>query len=127
MIRKRWKTKIKKACNLAGTYKPYFDNAIDSLAGILEKRDQVEELYQSRNEGPLVEFTNKNGSTNLVKNPLLIMWDDLNKSALTYWRELGLTPAGLKKINEMSFRDSEKEEANSLFGRLEAARQGRES
>lgn len=124
MNQKAWKSKIKKACTQAGTYKPFFDHTITALAGILEKRDEVEAAYQERGEGPVIEFTNKNGSTNLVKNPLLVLWDDLGKSALAYWRELGLTPAGLKKINEISFRDSEKEEANSLFGRLEAARQG---
>lgn len=40
----------------------------------------------------------------MAKNPLLVMWDDLNKSALAYWRDLGLTPAGLKKIDEMSLK-----------------------
>ena len=122
MNQRAWKSKIKKACVLAGTYKPFFDHTISSLAGILEKRDEVEELYRSEGQGPVIEFTNKNGATNSVKNPLLVLWDDFNKSALAYWRDLGLTPAGLKKINDISFRDTEKEEANSLFGRLEAAR-----
>lgn len=44
------------------------------------------------------EYTNKAGATNLTKNPLLVLWDDLNKSALAYWRELGLTPSSYKKI-----------------------------
>jgi hypothetical protein len=35
----------------------------------------------------------------MTKNPLLVLWDDLNKSALAYWRDLGLTPSGLKKIS----------------------------
>ena len=34
----------------------------------------------------------------MVKNPALAVWDELNKSALAYWRDLGLTPAGLKHI-----------------------------
>ena len=28
------------------------------------------------------------------------LWDDLTKTALSYRRELGLTPAGLKKLKE---------------------------
>lgn len=40
----------------------------------------------------------------MTKNPLLVLWDDLNKSALAYWRDLGLTPAGLKKIDETAVR-----------------------
>ena len=27
-----------------------------------------------------------------------MLWDDLNKSALAYWRELGLTPSAYKKM-----------------------------
>ena len=47
---------------------------------------------------PVREYTNKAGATNLTKNPLLILWDDLNKSALAYWRDLGLTPSSYKKL-----------------------------
>lgn len=107
MKQRAWKTRIKKACRDAGTYKPYFDHAIDALAGTLAKRDEIAQAYDESGEGPMIEFTNKNGSTNLVKNPLLVMWDDFNKSALTYWRDLGLTPAGLKKINEEAFEKKE--------------------
>ena len=42
MEQRKWKNKIKKACRDAGTYKPYFDNVIDTLASILEKRDEAE-------------------------------------------------------------------------------------
>jgi hypothetical protein len=31
----------------------------------------------------------------------LQVWQDLNTQALAYWKELGLTPAGLKKIKDM--------------------------
>ena len=34
----------------------------------------------------------------MTKNPLLVLWDELNKTALAYWRELGLTPSAYKKI-----------------------------
>ncbi len=50
------------------------------------------------------EQTNKNGSTNMTKNPLLVSWGDMNTSALAYWRDLGLTPAGLKKIDESAIK-----------------------
>ena len=33
------------------------------------------------------------------------MVDDLNKTALAYWRDLGLTPAGLKRINEKAMEE----------------------
>ena len=40
----------------------------------------------------------------MAKNPLLVSWGDMNTSALSYWRDLGLTPAGLKKIDESAIK-----------------------
>lgn len=105
MTKKKWQENIRTACQAAGTYQPFFEEAIHTLAAILEKRDQVEKAYikDGKDNGglrPAIEHTNKAGATNLTKNPLLLLWDDLNKSALAYWRDLGLTPAGLKKIDE---------------------------
>lgn len=100
MEKKTWKSKIKKAATEAGTYRPCFDNVIDTLAGILENRDRAQEAYENSGSRPVVVHTNKGGNANIVKNPALIVVDDLNKTALAYWRDLGLTPAGLKRINE---------------------------
>ena len=52
--------------------------------------------------------SNKAGATNLTKNPLLVLWDELNKTALAYWRELGLTPSSYKKITGEGARKEEK-------------------
>lgn len=112
MKKKAWKSRIKKACVEAGTYKPFFDYVIDTLAGILEQRDEAAAILAEDDEKLIVEQTNKGGFTNMVKNPAFTVWDDMNKSALTYWRDLGLTPAGLKKINEEVFQKA-KEEKNS--------------
>lgn len=98
MKRGAWKNRIMKACRQAGTYEPYFDQTIKVLAEILEKRDEAEEEYKRLGSMPVIKHTNKAGKTNIVKNPALVVWDELNKSALAYWRDLGLTPAGLKKI-----------------------------
>lgn len=93
-----WKNRIIAACIDAGTYEPHFDHVIITLAEILEKRDEAAKEYKRLGSQPIVEHTNKGGATNLTKNPALVVWDELNKSALAYWRDLGLTPAGLKKI-----------------------------
>ena len=105
MKRKTWEKRIREACEKAGTYRPFFDSTISALSLILEKRDEVEKYYQDSGGEPLIEYTNKNGSTNLVKNPALMMLDDLNKNAL------GLTPAGLKRINQEAMK---KKKANGL-------------
>lgn len=71
---------------------------INTLADILEQRDACLEQYVEEGAVPVMEYTNKGGATNIVKNPLLVLWSDLNTQALSYWRELGLTPSAYKKM-----------------------------
>lgn len=104
MKRTAWKNRITVACKAAGTYRDFYDDVIAALSEILEKRDEAAKEYKKLGSKPLIEYTNKGGSTNLTKNPALVVWDDLNKSALSYWRDLGLTPAGLKKIDESAMK-----------------------
>lgn len=117
MKKRAWKTKIRKACREAGTYKPFFDPVIDTLAEVLEKRDEAIELYNSDEEERIIVEVNQKNGTAKVKNPLIAIWEDLNKQALNYWRDLGLTPAGLKKINEESFATTGKQ-SNTLIDLL---------
>lgn len=117
MTKKQWKSKIKKACTEAGTYRPFFDAVIDTLAGILERRDMAQEAFEDNGGDVVVEHTNKGGSTNLEQNPALRLVNDLNRDALAYWRDLGLTPAGLKKINDKSM---EKPKISALSEALRA-------
>ena len=88
MEKAKWKKKIIKQCQDLGTYQDAYIPAIETLAGILEQRDRTS----------VVEYVNKFGAVNMVKNPLLTLWDDLNASALMYWRDLGLTPSSYKKM-----------------------------
>lgn len=94
-----WRKKILAACEEAGTYQPFFDLAIEQLAGIMETRDQAQKQYKAMGKSPVIKHTNKGGATNLVKNPALVVINDCNQQALAYWRDLGLTPAGFKKLN----------------------------
>lgn len=110
MDRKTWRKKIKAACEEAGTYRPFFDSVIDTLAGILERRDEAEKKY-SDDPVIIVEHTNRGGQTNREQNPVIRLINDLNRDALMYWRDLGLTPAGLKKINESMMTKAKKESA----------------
>ncbi len=105
MKRTAWKNRIITATKAVGTYQDAFASMIDTLAMILSERDKTYEKYVENGAKPVVEYTNKNGSTNLVKNPLLVTWSDLNAQALSYWRDLGLTPAGLKKIDEAAVKN----------------------
>ncbi len=107
MKRRTWKERIRKACKEAGTYRNYFDNVIDTLSGILETRDNVEQKYIESGAEPVVKYTNKSGSTNMIKNPLLSTYDEMNKTALMYWKELGLTPSAYKKVTGDKPKDGE--------------------
>lgn len=108
MDKKRWKTKIKAATKKVGTYQPSFEAVIDTLAGILEKRDAAQEQFENEGSSIVVEHTNQGGNTNVTKNPVLVMICDLNRDALSYWRDLGLTPAGLKKLNDSAMKTEKK-------------------
>lgn len=119
MKRETWKKRIKQAAEEAGTYRPCFDDVINSLASILEKRDEAEAEYKKSGSAPIVKYTNKGGSTNPTKNPALALWDDLNKTALSYWRELGLTPAGLKKLKDDALKTQNHKSFSDLLNQLD--------
>ena len=82
-----------------GTYKPEFLPVIETLADILTERDAVYTQYVEEGSRALIVKTSDRGAQNYAKNPLLASWEDLNRDALAYWRDLGMTPAGLKKLN----------------------------
>lgn len=110
MDKKLWKEKITKACNDAGTYQDYFDAIIDTLAQIMEERDIAHDKWIEEGSLPTIIHTNRAGEANSTKNPLLTLENELNSQALAHWKELGLSPVGLKKLkadvlqqNETSF------------------------
>lgn len=100
MDKKEWMRKINAACKKAGTYQPQFKYVIETLAQIMEDRDKVHDQYVASGAKPTIIHTNKAKERNVVKNPMLVMEMELNSQALAYWRDLGLTPAGLKKLND---------------------------
>lgn len=116
MEKEKWKRKIVKACRQSGTYQPQFVHVIETLAQIMEDRDKVHEQYISTGAHPTIIHTNKAKEQNIVKNPMLVMELDLNAQALAYWKELGLTPAGLKRLNAQVI---EKKNENGLEKLLE--------
>lgn len=98
MKKENYKKKIKKQIQIDSKQITNFDTSIIILSEILEERDRIYELYQEKGAQPLVMVTSDRGAENLKPNPLLKQWNELNTTALQYLRELGITPAGLKKI-----------------------------
>lgn len=119
MKKESWKKKIIKAAKEAGTYEEFFEGIIDTLADILEKRDNARELFEKSGGNTIVKHTNKGGATNLEQNPALRALNDLNRDALAYWRDLGLTPAGLKRINEQAMNKPKKSALEEALRELE--------
>ena len=109
MSKTRWKNLIKKQLSALGLQNDAYDSTVESLAMILEQRDKTFKEFQESGGKTVIEYTNKGGSTNMTKNPLLVMWDELNKTALAYWRELGMTPGSYKKLTGEGSKKEEKE------------------
>ena len=99
MTAAEWKKRITMDVKAAGTYQKYFGSVIDTLSAILARRDDAEALFIASGGNILVKHTNKGGATNIEQNPALRLINDLNRDALAYWRDLGLTPAGYKRLN----------------------------
>lgn len=111
-----WETVIKEACQEAGTYQPFFDLILSELAGIMETKDKALEIYEKSGGSPVVKYTNKGGYTNLRKNPALAVIQECNQQALAYWRDLGLTPSGFKKLEGAVKSKEETDAFSELLG-----------
>ena len=109
MSKTKWKNLINKQLSALGLKDDAYSSAVDSLAAILEQRDITFQEFQDSVGKTVIENTNNGGSTNMTKNPLLVMWDDLNKTALAYWRELGMTPSSYKKLTGEGPKKEEKQ------------------
>ena len=118
MEKAKWITKIKALMRKAGTWEAHYQPIVETLADVLAERDAVFERYLLDGAEPVVIHTNKFGAENATKNPLLTLWMDLNTQALAYWRDLGLTPAALKKITGEVKKE---EKGSALIRALESA------
>lgn len=96
-----------------------FGNVIQTLAEILEQRDKLYKQYQDEGSQVMVVYVSDRGNENNIINPLLKEWQNMNRDALVYWRELGLTPAGLKKLNEDSMKPTESSALDKVLASLE--------
>lgn len=98
MKRVEYKKRIKSQINIDVEFIPNFETSINILAEILEERDRVYKIYQEQGGQPVIEYESDRGAKNPKQNPLLKQWNDLNTTALQYMRDLGITPAGLRKL-----------------------------
>lgn len=107
MSKNKWKNLINEQLSALGLQNEAYNSTVESLASILEQRDKTYKEFKDSGGKSALEYTNRGGATNMTKNPLLILWDDLNKTALAYWRELGLTPSSYKKLTGTGVKKEE--------------------
>lgn len=105
-----------KAMKQIGTYQEPFDDVIDTLAGMLERRDITEKNIEG--EPMIVERTNARGFANAEQNPMIRLLNDMNRDVLTYWRDLGLTPKGLKAITDTNLKDEKEDPLDQVLKKL---------
>ena len=98
MTAKQWKKTIEEQIKFDSGYIPAFNTTIQILSEMLEERDRIYKAYIDAGAQPVIEFTSDRGAVNLKPNPLLKQWQEINASALLYLRDLGLTAAGLRKL-----------------------------
>lgn len=98
MNKKEWKKIIEDQIKFDHDYIPSFQTTIQILSEMLEERDRVYAMYMESGAQPVVNFTSDRGAINLKPNPLLRTWQEINTLCLSYLRDLGLTAAGLRKL-----------------------------
>ncbi len=108
-------SKITESMKSLDIYDKQFDKSIEILNDILNDLDFARKDFKADDRQYVVEYVNKNGSTNLVKNPQYQVIADLSDRALRYLNELGLTPAGLKKIKDKKEKKHRSKLDEALF------------
>lgn len=110
---------IKRKMRAVGTYNISFSYTIEVLAKVLVDYQTTVETFEKTGGNIVIKHTNKNGSTNIVKNPLYLALEKLRDDIITYSRELGLTPAGLKRINDKGNEPAKKSTLASVLSELD--------
>jgi len=108
---------VKESMEALGVYKPEFELTISIYAGLIEQYQQLEKEFR-KSKFTVIEKTGY--SDNAKKSPMVNTLESLRKDILAYSNALGLTPAGLKKINDnmkpVKKNESKLESALMLFG-----------
>ena len=113
---------IVKRMKAVGTYRKEFSPTIERLAALYVQRERIETQFKESGENAVILHTNKAGATNAAKNPFLTARDEVYTQLLSHERELGLTPSGLKKLNEAELHP--RKQASGFAAALEKALDG---
>ena len=116
---RNYKAELKKQMKAVGTYKDEFEIIIDATAKLLADYDDAVDKFKKSGSNIIIKHTNKAKETNAVKNPFYLAIEGMRTQILKYLTELGLTPAGLKKINDKSLAVQKESLLGKALSRLE--------
>ena len=97
---KGFRVKIRDACRGVGVYREEFETLIARLAELYVRANLAKDQWRAEGSPFYVAQKNKGGGKYYTKHPLLKEIDDTERTILTLEKELGLTPAAIRKINE---------------------------
>jgi hypothetical protein len=98
-IRKIIKQVIEDMKNV-GTYRPQFERTVRTYAEMSYDYKILMRQFEESNDQFIEEHTNKAGATNVMTTAIYSEIKMIRKDRVSYESILGLTPAGLKKINK---------------------------
>lgn len=110
---------IRAGCQGLGVYREEFDPAIWALAKVEEERDDAWAEFEAEGGIRIITTVNKAGAEYRMTNPSYTLWMNLVAESRSQRRELGLTPAGLKKLREDAMRAPKKSALAEALAKLD--------
>jgi hypothetical protein len=95
-----------------GTYRPQFDRTVRTYSEMSYDYKLLTRQFEDSEDQFVDEYTNKSGATNAMTTAIYSEIKTIRKDMVTYESILGLTPAGLKRINKEM--DQSKKKSSSL-------------
>lgn len=118
------KTRIKKLreatierMKALGTWREQFTPAVEMYAKMKRLLERLEDEFDEGDCQVVEEYTNKAGATNMRKTALYSAIAELRRDVSSQEDRLGLSPAGMKRINEAEMK--KRKAASKLDSALE--------
>ena len=89
------------------------------MAKVEEERDSAWEEFEAEGGIRIVTTVNKAGAEYRQQNPSYTVWLNLVAESRSQRRELGLTPAGLKKLREDAMKAPKKSALAEALAKLD--------
>ena len=115
---KGFRLKIRDAMRALGTYDEAFETTIEEMAEYYVRAQMAKEQWRDEGSPLLLEQFNKGGNQYFIRHPLLQEIDNCTRTIMQLKKELGLTPAAIKRINEAALGKKPLQEDDPLAAAL---------